>query len=178
MSKNTKCLIDFIVLAIIYFRFFFGKWRSMGKNKLIINSTMYIYISFVLYFTLMPVIVSLPYLINQHYNFMNMSLFGDYFAGRGDTVRQILLNIIMMVPFGFLLPIVKKKNFWSCILWTFLFSLIIEIVQPLFDRSGDITDLITNTIGGILGYVIYLLFKPIINGVIRKLKAGSSERVH
>ncbi|WP_281814443.1 VanZ family protein [Vallitalea longa] len=166
MSKNTKCLIDLLALAIIYFRFFYGKWKIDGKDKLIINTTMYIYISFVLYFTLMPVIVSIPSIFNHRYVVMNMNLLEDYFAGRGDTVRQILLNIIMMVPFGFLLPIIKKRNLWFCILWTFLFSLGIEILQPLFVRSGDITDLVTNTIGGILGYVVYSLFKPIIERII------------
>lgn len=43
---------------------------------------------------------------------------------------------------------------------TFLFSLGIEVLQPLFLRSGDITDLITNTFGGFIRYVICFIFRP------------------
>jgi glycopeptide antibiotics resistance protein len=103
---------------------------------------------------------------------MNMIPFDDYFSGRGDAVRQIVLNVIMMVPFGFLLPLVRKQNVLFSLLWTFLFSLGIELTQPLINgfRTADITDLITNTMGGLLGYFLYLLFKPVINKIISHLK--------
>lgn len=120
MNNNLKIIIDFIVLAILYAAVFFKKWRSKGKSKLLVNTLMYIYIALVLYVTLMPIIVSLPFIFNHPYIPMNMLPFDDYFSGRGDTVRQILLNIIMMMPFGFLLPMVKKQNILSCLLWTFL----------------------------------------------------------
>jgi glycopeptide antibiotics resistance protein len=94
--------------------------------------------------------------------------FADYFSGRGDAVRQIILNIIMMMPFGFLLPLVKKQSLLSCLFWTFLFSLGIELTQPLVNgiRAADITDLITNTMGGLWGYLLHLVFKPLINKIM------------
>ncbi|NLJ94559.1 MAG: VanZ family protein, partial [Clostridiaceae bacterium] len=47
--------------------------------------------------------------------------------------------------------------------YTFLFSLAIELTQPLLHmhRASDITDLITNTIGGIIGYLFYRFFSKI-----------------
>ena len=109
---------------------------------------------------------------------MNLLPFDDYIMGRGDTVRQILLNIIMMMPFGFLFPILKERTLLSCTLWTFLFSLSIELIQPLNmeARSSDVTDLITNTIGGIIGYILYRLFKPIIKIILKKINPSSSKR--
>lgn len=103
---------------------------------------------------------------------MNMIPFDDYFSDRGDALRQIILNIIMMMPFGFLLPIVKKQNLLSSVFWAFLFSLGIEVTQPLINglRSADITDLITSTLGGLLGYLIYLVFKPLVNKLMIYLK--------
>jgi len=167
MSNNLKVIIDFIALIILYAVFFFNKWKSKGKAKLFFNTLMYIYISLVLYVTLMPIIVSLPFIFNHPYIPMNMIPFDDYYSGRGDTVRQILLNVIMMMPFGFLLPVLKKQDLLSCLFWTFLFSLGIELTQPLINgfRSADITDLITNTTGGFLGYLLYLVFKPLINRI-------------
>jgi glycopeptide antibiotics resistance protein len=93
---------------------------------------------------------------------MQMIPFDDLIHKRGDALRQILLNTVMTIPFGFLLPLVKKQSIFTCILWTFLFSLAIELLQPLLNglRSADVTDLITNTAGGIIGYAGYLLLKP------------------
>ena len=58
---------------------------------------------------------------------------------------------------------------------TFLLSLVIELLQPLINgvRSSDITDIITNTSGGIVGYVLYLLFKPIITRMLNYIKKSS-----
>jgi len=116
----------------------------------------------------MPIVVSLPFIFNHPYIPMNMMPFADYFSGRGDAVRQIILNIIMMMPFGFLLPLVKKQSLLSCLFWTFLFSLGIELTQPLVNgiRAADITDLITNTMGGLWGYLLHLVFKPLINKIM------------
>ncbi|HBN82806.1 MAG TPA: VanZ family protein [Clostridiales bacterium] len=171
MNQDLKIIVDFIVLAVLYI-FFYNRWQERGRAKLIVNTLMYLYVSLVLYITLLPVITSLPYIFNHPYIPMNMTPFVDYIHGRGDALRQIILNVIMIIPFGFLLPIVKKQSMFSCIYKTFLFSLGIELLQPLINglRSSDITDVITNTIGGLLGYLFYLLFKPVIRRMLSGLK--------
>ena len=130
---------------------------------------MYIYLSFVLYFTLMPIISALPFILDHPYVPMNMTPFIDVTHGRGDFVRQIALNIIMTVPFGFLLPLTdhERRSYPSSarsillgllrvLFLTFLLSFTIETLQPLLHsfRSADITDLITNVLGGLLGYLL------------------------
>ncbi len=169
-----KVLIDFVVLIIIYFLKFYKKWKSKGKDILFINTTMYVYISFVLYFTLMPILTSIPFVFNHPYKPMNLVPFIDVLRGRGDFVRQVALNVIMTVPFGFLLPLIKKENtkLPKVIFYTFLLSLSIELLQPLINgsRSSDITDIITNIIGGIIGYIIYLIFKPLTTKILKYIK--------
>ena len=49
-------------------------------------------------------------------------------------------------------------------------SLGIELLQPFFDRSSDITDLITNVTGGALGYGLYVIFKPVTSWILDCLK--------
>ena len=175
MSNKIKCFIDIIAMIIIYLIFLYKKWRIKGKDILFVNTLMYVYLCLVLYVTLMPIIVSLPFIFNHPYTPMNLLLFNDYFTGRGDTVRQIVLNVIMMMPFGFLMPIVKKQTLFSCTVRTILFSLSIELLQPLINgfRSADLTDVLTNTIGGIIGYLLYLLFKPIVNVIVLRFKSNS-----
>ncbi len=41
---------------------------------------------------------------------MNMNLFDDLVNQRGDYLRQIFLNVLMMVLFGFMYPI-KGRSF-------------------------------------------------------------------
>ncbi len=169
-----KELVDFGVLIIIYFLKFYKKWKSKGKDILFVNTTMYVYISFVLYFTLMPILTTIPFIFNHPYKPMNLEPFIDVAYGRGDFIRQIVLNVIMTVPFGFLFPLIKNKNpkLLKTVLYTFLLSLSIELLQPLISgsRSSDLTDIITNVLGGIIGYIMYLIFKPLTTKVLNYIK--------
>lgn len=161
---TSKDLIDFIFLALLYIFVFYRIWKAKGKQTLFINTIMYIYLCLVLYFTLMPIITSLPHIFSHHYRAMNLTPFIDVLNQRGDFTRQILLNVLMTIPFGFLLPFVKedKTNFAKVLLYTFLLSFGIEILQPLIStfRSSDITDIITNVIGGAIGYLLYICMRP------------------
>ncbi len=172
-----KYWIDFTALALLYAFVFFRKWKIRGKDILFINTLMYIYLSFVLYFTLMPVITSIPFVLNHPYEPMNLVPFIDVSERRGDFLRQIVLNIILTVPFGFLFPLTRNRTakFSTTVLFCFLMSLGIEILQPLISgsRSSDITDLITNVIGGMLGYCFYILFKPVTFWILDHLKMGN-----
>ena len=70
-------------------------------------------------------------------------------------------NVACFIPFGILLPLNVKRtrNFISVLLSTALFSMIIESVQ-LITRLGsfDVDDILLNTIGGVLGYICYVIF--------------------
>lgn len=169
-----KYLIDFTALAFLYAFVFLKKWKSRGRDVLLVNTLMYIYLSFVLYFTLMPIIVELPFILNHPYTPMNMVPFIDVMTGRGDFVKQVVLNVVMTMPFGFLFPLTQKEGarFSITVFFCFLMSLGIELLQPLIDgiRSSDVTDLITNVIGGMLGYVFYVLSKPGILWILDHLK--------
>lgn len=167
-----KYLIDFIALVLLYAFVFFRKWKSKGKDALLVNTLMYVYLSFLLYFTLMPVIANLPFILNHPYKLINTTPFVDVLTGRGDFIRQILLNIIMMVPFGFLFPMTQNPpvGFRRTVFCCFLISLGIELLQPFFTRHADITDLVTNMIGGMVGYVLYIVFRPITSWVLARLR--------
>lgn len=78
--------------------------------------------------------------------------FLDMVNGPIDT----LLNIVLFIPFGFLVPLLYKKYYKpnKIVLLGFLFSLSIEIIQMFGMGSTDINDLITNVMGTFLGYRI------------------------
>ncbi|MEX1308218.1 MAG: VanZ family protein [Eubacteriales bacterium] len=105
-------------------------------------------------------------------------------GGAEASMRQVLLyivriaygffaNIIMFIPLGIFLPLLFRKldRLAKVTLVGFVFSLAIElsqlVVMMLFyasQRVFDIDDLIANTLGAAIGYIIYaffsLLFKP------------------
>lgn len=165
-SFTIKHLIDFIALFVLYLFVFFPRWRNKGRNVLFIRTVMYVYLSFVLFFTMMPIITSLPFIFDHPFEF-NLIPFDDYANGRGDFMRQIILNVIMTVPFGFLFPMTqkrKRRTLVVTVLATFLMSMLIEVLQPFINgyRSFDVTDLITNTLGGVLGYFGFTIIRPFI----------------
>ena len=166
-----KYIFDFIILTLIYIFVFFRKWKTKGKESLLVNTLMYVYLSFVLYFTLMPVIVSIPFIFNHPYKPMNLVPFIDVLMGRGDFFRQVALNVMMTIPFGFLFPLTQNRavKFSRMLIFCFLMSLGIELLQPFFNRASDITDIITNMIGGVIGYIFYIIFRPITSWVLDHL---------
>ena len=172
MRHLIKYAIDFAVLGFLYVFVFYKRWRTQGRDRLLVNTLMYAYLSLVLYVTMMPVAASIPFLLNHPYHPMNLVPFIDVSLGRGDFFRQVLLNVIMTMPFGFLFPLSRDKGakFGRTVFFCFLMSLGIELLQPFFGRSSDITDLITNVMGGVLGYGLYTMFKPVTFWILKRLK--------
>lgn len=85
-------------------------------------------------------------------------IFGYLFNDRWfDFVYLFFGNILWFVPFG-LVCCAKKQGIWKTLLWTFLLSLTIEVLQFVFSSGySDVEDLILNTLGGGLGYLFFCL---------------------
>lgn len=80
-------------------------------------------------------------------------------------------NILAFMPFGFCLPLVSRHHFKfvATTLYTFGLSLTIELIQ-LVSKVGscDVDDLILNTLGGILGYIIFYIYVKMFGNNKRK----------
>ncbi len=74
-----------------------------------------------------------------------------------------VLNVFMFMPLGFLLPFIwpKYKNFFFTTLTGLYFSLLIELCQLFNHRATDVDDLIMNTLGTMLGWVVWRMYKLI-----------------
>ncbi len=69
-------------------------------------------------------------------------------------------NILGFVPAGFFIPILweNKRGFFFTVCVTFDMSLLVEILQIVLRvGSFDVDDLILNTLGGIIGYLLLTL---------------------
>lgn len=79
-----------------------------------------------------------------------------------ESLEGIILNILLFFPFGYMLPCIfskLQKALWGVVLIGFFCSLLTETVQ-LVTHLGwfDLDDLLNNTIGCILGVILYRVF--------------------
>ncbi|MCR5335601.1 MAG: VanZ family protein [Synergistes sp.] len=76
---------------------------------------------------------------------------------RQDLRAQIYANIVMFILVGFLL---EYKIGWKCIPAATMISVFIEIVQLITKRGlFEFDDIIHNTLGAFIGYLIVILLK-------------------
>lgn len=87
-------------------------------------------------------------------------------------LKNTVLNIILFMPMGFLLPMVWKeyRSFKVTLFSGLAVSLLIEILQIFTFRLTDIDDLITNTLGTAAGYY---LWKMAARRMVKKPSEGS-----
>lgn len=76
----------------------------------------------------------------------------------------MLLNLLLFAPFGFFTPIIFKKikSKWLLnILIALIFSGSIEFLQMFSGRYAQIDDVLMNTLGSLLGYLVYVLLSKL-----------------
>lgn len=75
-----------------------------------------------------------------------------------DTVKQIGGNVLLGVPFGILLPTLfpRARGFLRVALLTALTMVLVEAAQGAMveGRAFDVDDVILNTVGALLGYLL------------------------
>lgn len=95
-------------------------------------------------------------------NFRNINLIplaGSVIVNNKIYFSEIINNILIFVPFGLYISMLKSDwSFFKKVTLVAGVSLLFEVIQFIFAIGGtDITDLIGNTIGGVIGIGIYLV---------------------
>ncbi|MBP5654565.1 MAG: VanZ family protein [Clostridiales bacterium] len=94
-----------------------------------------------------------------------------------SRLEENLLNILLFVPFGFLVPTMGKKlrKLLIIVFLGMMSSLAVELVQ-FFTGLGifDIDDLLNNTIGAFIGYILFFFC---IKFVVRDRKAKAKQYI-
>jgi len=83
-------------------------------------------------------------------------------AWAGPEHYGYLLNILLFVPMGALAVGITRRPWWLVTLAAALASSAIEVAQSLFlARLGDVHDVVTNTLGALIGAVaVSVLRRP------------------
>lgn len=70
------------------------------------------------------------------------------------------LNVVIYVPMGLYLMLISKEKISFCVLISFASSLAFEVEQFFTGFGGcDVTDIICNVLGGVIGVVIYKILR-------------------
>ena len=133
--KVSRIFFGLYLLLLIYWMFFAEEWgRSMLSG-------------------------------DYHYNLVPLREIRRYLVyyeqiGLWRVLWNLAGNVVGFMPFGALLPLVgsKRLGFWKTVLYSFEMTLLIEISQLILRvGSCDVDDMILNTLGGCLGYLVYVL---------------------
>jgi len=98
------------------------------------------------------------------------------FRWLAEGLRLYIENILLFIPLGFMLPFIWKKYevLWQTALSGITFSLIIELSQLFNGRITDIDDLLMNTLGALIGWVIFRLLKEHLSKIQDKVSVQST----
>lgn len=83
-----------------------------------------------------------------------------------------ILNVVIFVPLGIYLGILfKERLFGKKLLFIFLLSLIVEGLQYMLRLGAfDVTDLMTNTLGGVVGLMIFKAIEKAFDNSVKAQK--------
>lgn len=150
-----------VAFAVGYFILYRGVFK--GKKRLRLSTV----VKWTVFFCYLVVVYGATLdSRGPHWQGAELALFSSYRNAwyNFSTVewRNLILNILMFVPFGFLLPCMFRKcqKPWKTFAAGAGFSLLIETAQLVF-RFGifETDDILNNFVGAVIGYGIYRLLR-------------------
>lgn len=88
-----------------------------------------------------------------------------------NAAKLSFYNVLLLLPMGVYLSIYKVNSIKRAAAIIFAISIGIELLQVLLSYCGiafrtfNVDDLILNTVGGVLGYVVFEQFKKVYNSI-------------
>lgn len=177
-SIKTAFLIFPFLAFLITLPYLLLQYHKYGSVPLIRSSIVYTFILYLLtayFLVILPLpskeeVLMMPTKVPQLIPFTFIGDFIEAFKEisgvlsflKSPIVYTTLFNIAITIPFGIYLRYYFKKKWYTTIIYTFLLSLYFESTQltglyglyPKAYRLFDVDDLIINTLGGLIGYLI------------------------
>ena len=161
MLKNFLPLIaDMLALAVVMLplllvylqtvRYWRGEAYRTGQKWIIML--------FALYLLAVCSVVGIPSIKYIHLDFsLNLLPLLDIVDNPPGYIKNTILNIILFVPLGIFLPAVwpQYRSLRQIATAGFGSSLSIELLQLFSWRLTDVDDLLTNTLGAVLGFYLF-----------------------
>ena len=100
---------------------------------------------------------------------VNVIPFSEFFLSGKIDVGELIMNVVIFIPLGLYAGILFEKwNFGKKLFFFFLISLLVEGLQFILAVGAfDSKDVITNTLGGIIGLMIFSAIAKAFNNSVR-----------
>lgn len=160
-SILTETLAAAVVLLPIFLLLWKIRFHSFTKTLW--------YLVFALYLSAVYYLVGMPTILFLRFD-VNLNLIP--FSGLVADLQNAVKNVALFVPLGFLLPLLWKQyaSAKQTIRFGFAMSLAIELLQLLTLRATDINDVLTNTLGTVIGYVLFYAAAKALPGIRQLLR--------
>lgn len=168
LLKSYECLtviLPFLITFVILSSIYKHKKIPQTKGRFLMLFIFTLYIFAVFYFTGVGTIFDL-----QRYGILlNAGQINLLPFSKDIDIVAYFFNILLFIPFGFLLPFIWFDTYGLkyTVLSGLSFSLLIEISQLFNNRRTDIDDLLLNTLGTLIGYLLFKMFTHITKRTIR-----------
>src|SRR5579863_7613440 len=127
-------------------------------RKILSRGLLALYLVTLIWVVLFKLKFNISSVLNHHHRSLNLIPFAAPSMVNGRiNFGEMIYNCIFFIPFGLLLNVnFKKIGFFPKLACILVFSLTAELTQFIFAiGASDITDVITNTLGGFLGLKLY-----------------------
>ena len=89
--------------------------------------------------------------------------------GMVNGIRETFINLVLFIPFGMYLEYLFKNKRISNIATIILTSLCYEVLQYILHIGvSDITDIIMNTLGGVIGMILVYIYLTVSTKILKK----------
>lgn len=136
-------------------------------GKILSRGLLALYLLILIWLVLFKLGFNISSILNHQHRSLNLIPFAAPSIANGGGINyfEMIMNFIFFIPFGLLLNVnFKKVGFLPKFAFIMIFSLTAELIQFIFAiGASDITDVITNTVGGFLGLKLYDLSNKYIN---------------
>ena len=154
-----SAIICFAIISLIFVVILYKvlKRKNIKQRKMIV--TFFTYFLGVIIITLLGRKSQNEYLIRPF-----LWSFRILFNGDKSVLGDLVLNTILFVPYGIILPILinNRKKLYYCLVLGSVISGVIEIIQYIYKLGFfEVDDIICNTIGIWIGYSIIMLHKKL-----------------
>lgn len=168
-----------ILLTVIWVMFrvrYYIKNKSINKLREVFINLFFIYFLILVNLTIFKfeeLIINFDtrFYINYIPFVETIKMFRNDFADIHIALYNVIGNILFFIPLGFCIPLFfnKKNKLSKVILYGFTASLTIEVLQLFTPYSiTDIDDIIFNTLGTVIGFIIF----NIIYTILKNYKIG------
>lgn len=153
-------IIITVIVSTLRITYLISKHKKFQLHKEVI------YLIFIIYILCLFHVVTFQDINYGTSNFVPFKEIFRYSFGSRKFIKNIIGNIMLFIPYGFLSSyLLKNKKFSVITILTIIVSLTIETVQYYIGRVFDIDDIILNLVGGITGFLIFIGIDAIRNKV-------------